>query len=45
MLNPLRLRVVKITDVKTRTMLYCDFIYFGNFMLAWDKSNAGRVGF
>lgn len=39
------LRAVKSTGVATSTVIDGDFIYFGNLMLAWDKSNAARVGF
>lgn len=30
--------------VDTAAILNGDFIHFGNFMMAWDKSNAARVG-
>lgn len=39
------LRATKIGTSSMTTILDGDFVYFDNFMLAWDKTNAERVGF
>lgn len=39
------LRATKIGTSSMTTILDGDFVYFDNLMLAWDKTNAERVGF
>ena len=39
------LRATKIGTSSMTTILDGDFVYFNNLMLAWDKTNAERVGF
>ena len=39
------LRATKVGTASMTTILDGDFVYFNNLMLAWDKTNAERVGF
>ena len=39
------LRAAKLGTASMTTILDGDFVYFYNWMLAWDKTNAERVGF
>lgn len=39
------LRATNVGTASMTTILDGDFVYFYNFMLAWDKTNAERVGF
>lgn len=39
------LRATKIGTLSMTTILDGDFVYFNGLMLAWDKTNAERVGF
>lgn len=39
------LRATKVGTASMTTTLDGDFVYFNNLMLAWDKTNAERVGF
>lgn len=39
------LRATKLGTASMTTILDGDFVYFYNWMLAWDKTNAERVGF
>ena len=38
-------RATKLGTASMTTILDGDFVYFDNWMLAWDKTNAERVGF
>lgn len=39
------LRATNVRTASMTTILDGDFVYFNNLMLAWDKTNAERVGF